>query len=91
MLKMLVGVPYIAETVHCGQSSRGAYEMIVFKNQEDHARIPIWVTNVPCGIVAGSKFVIENISGATIRHIKPSERFDKWQDEFSVNAVVIPV
>ena len=91
MLKANLNVVYVAEMVRVGKSMKGDYEMVLLKTNGDHARLPIWVKNVPSGIVEGGKFVIKEITGAGIRHIKPSERFDKWQDEFSIDAVVCPV
>ena len=92
MLKANLNTVYTADVVRAGISSRGMYEMVLLKAAgNDRARIPIWVENVPSGITEGSKFIIQRITGAGIRHIKPSERFDKWQDEFSIDAIVIPV
>lgn len=90
MLKANIDVVYTAEMVKSGISPRGPYEMVLFKSNGDHARLPIWVKNVPSGVVEGGKFVIKSITGAGIRHIKPSERYDKWQDEFSIDAVINP-
>ena len=91
MLKANVNVTYTAEMVRTGQSPRGEYEMVLLKTNGDHARLPIWVKNVPSGVVEGGKFIIAQITGAGIRHIKPSERYDKWRDEFSIEAIVQPV
>lgn len=92
MLKANVNTIYTAELVRKGISSKGHYEMVLLKAAgNDLARIPIWVENIPCGIEQGMKFRIAEITGAAIRHIKPSDRFDKWQDEFSLTAVVVPV
>lgn len=92
MLKAEVNIVYTAELVRAGISPRGEYEMVLIKSPgSDRTRIPIWVKNVPSGVVEGGKFVINAITGAAIRHIPPSGRFDKWQDEFSIDAVVMPV
>ena len=92
MLKAELNVTYTAEMVRVGTNIRGEYEMVLIKaSGTDKARIPIWVKNVPSGIVEGGKFVINAITGASIRHIPPSESFDRWQDEFSIDAVVSPV
>lgn len=91
MLKVNVNVTYTAELVRCGQSTKGNYEMVLLRGNNNKDRIPIWVKNVPCGVAEGSRFIIQEITGAGIRHIKPSDRFDKWQDEFSIDAIVIPV
>lgn len=91
MIKAEIGITYTAELVRAGVSSRGEYEMVLIKAPgNNRSRIPIWVKNVPSGVAEGSKFVIEAITGASIRHIPPSERFDRWQDEFSIDAVVTP-
>ena len=92
MLKTNINTVYTAKTIYSGTSSKGDWEMVVMEAEgSDKARMPVWIVNVPSGITEGSKFMIESITGAAIRHIKPSERFDKWQDEFSINAVVKPV
>ena len=92
MLKINVNVTYTAEFFRAGTNVRGEYEMVVLKAEgNDRARIPIWVKNVPCGVEEGGKFKIAEITGAGIRHIPPSDRFDKWQDEFSLDAVLMPV
>ena len=91
MLKVNVNVTYTAEMVRYGQSPRGEYEMVLLKGNSNNDRIPIWVKNVPSGVEEGRRFIIQEITGAGIRHIKPSDRFDKWQDEFSIDAIVIPV
>lgn len=92
MLKADLNTIYTAEKVRVGTSKRGDYEMILIKaSGNDYSRMPIWVSNTPSGVVEGGKFVISAIEGASIRHIKPSVRFDKWQTEFSINAVVVPV
>ena len=90
MLKAKTNTIYTAEKIHRGTNLRGEYEMILFTVAGDHARLPIWVKNVPCGVEEGKKFTIDVIEGAGIRHIKPSERYDKWQDEFSIDAIVSP-
>lgn len=83
---------YTAKLVKSGISSKGAWEMIVLEaDGKDRARIPLWVQNVPSGVMMGGKFIISEILGARIRHIKPSDKFDKWQDEFSLDAIVQPV
>lgn len=91
MLKVNVNVTYTADMVRYGQSPRGEYEMVLLRGLASNDRIPIWVKNVPSGIVEGGRFVIQEITGAGIRHIKPSERYDKWQDEFSIDAIIVPV
>jgi hypothetical protein len=91
MLKANLNTTYVADIVRTGTSIHGEYEMVLLKVNGDHARLPIWVQNVPCGIVEGGKFVIENILGVGIRHVPPSERYDKWQDEFSIEAIVKPI
>lgn len=92
MLKAEINVTYTAEMVRAGVSSRGEYEMVLIKSPgADRTRIPIWVKNVPSGITEGGKFVINAITGASIKHIPPSASFDRWQDEFSIDAVVMPV
>lgn len=92
MLKVKVDVVYTAELYRAGTSVRGEYEMVLLKaDGKDRARIPIWVQNVPCGVSEGSKFKIKEIVGAGIRHIPPSDSFDRWQDEFSLDAVLMPV
>ena len=92
MLDARIDAVYTAEVVKTGTSKLGDYEMILLKaGGNDLARIPIWVKNVPSNVTQGSKFIIKEILGARIRHIKPSDRFDKWQDEFSIDAIVQPV
>lgn len=91
MLNASVGTVYTANKVHKGESSKGAWELIVMEAEgKDRARLPIWVQNVPCNIVEGMKFTIACINGVSIKHIKPSEKYDKWQDEYSIDAVVVP-
>lgn len=92
MLKAEINVVYTAEMVRAGTNRRGEYEMVLIKSPgNDPTRIPVWVKNVPCGVVEGGKFVINAITGASIKHFPPSDRFDKWQTEFSIDAVVAPV
>ena len=92
MLKAELNVVYTAEMVRAGTNVRGDYEMVLIKaTGSDPTRIPIWVKNVPCGVVEGGKFIINSITGAAIRHIPPSANYDKWQDSFSIDAVVMPV
>lgn len=91
MLNAKIDTVYTADKVHKGTSVKGEWELIVLKAEgSDKARLPIWVQNVPCNITEGMKFTIAMISGASIKHIKPSEKFDKWQDEYSIDAYVLP-
>lgn len=91
MLKASVNEIYTATKVYKGTSVKGDYELIVLEAEgNDRARMPIWVQNVPCNIVEGMRFTIAAINGASIRHIKPSDKFDKWQDEYSIDAYVLP-
>lgn len=83
---------YTAKFIKTGVSSKGAWELIVIEaHGKDRARIPLWVQNVPSGVVEGGRFSIASIVGARIRHIKPSNRYDKWQDEFSLDAYITPI
>lgn len=92
MLNAFVNEVYTAHKVHKGVSVKGAWELIVLEaDGKDRARLPIWVQNVPCNIVEGAKFTIAAINGVSIKHRKPTEKFDKWQDEYSIDAYVLPV
>lgn len=91
MLNININETYVATKVHKGTSAKGAWELIVVQGKSRNDRLPIWVQNVPCNIVEGAKFAIAAINGASIKHFKPTEKFDKWQDEFSIDAVVMPV
>ena len=91
MLNANINEVYTATKVHSGTSSKGPWELIVLEGKTKNDRLPIWVQNVPCNIVEGAKFAIAAINGASIKHIKPSDKYDKWQDEFSIDAVVMPI
>ena len=91
MLNANINEVYTASKVHKGTSSKGAWELIVLEGKSNNDRLPIWVQNVPCNIVEGMKFIIDIIDGVNIRHIKPNAKYDKWQDEYSINAYVSPV
>lgn len=90
MLNANIHEVYTATKVHSGTSAKGPWELIVLEGKSNNDRLPIWVENVPCNIVQGMKFCIAHISGVNIKHIKPSDRYDKWQDEYSIKATVIP-
>ena len=91
MLNANINETYVAGKVHSGVSEKGPWELIVLEGKSRNDRLPIWVQNVPCNIVEGAKFAIAAISGVSIKHRKPTEKYDKWQDEYSIDAVVIPV
>lgn len=91
MLNANINQVYTANKVHSGVSKKGPWELIVLEGASNNDRLPIWVQNVPCNIVEGMKFIINVIDGVSIKHIKPNERYDKWQDVYSINAYVTPV
>lgn len=92
MLKAEVNAVYTAERVRSGVSKRGVYELVVIKaSGNDPTQIPIWVKNIPCGVVEGGKFTIHAITGASIKNIPPSEKYERWQMQFGIDAYVTPV
>lgn len=91
MLNANINEVYTATKVHSGTSAKGPWELIVLEGKSNNDRLPIWVDNVPCNIAQGMKFTISLISGVNIKHKKPTEQYNKWQDEYSINAFVVPV
>lgn len=91
MITANINTIYKASKVYSGESSKGKYELIVLEGASRNDRLPIWVKNIPCNVEAGMEFVIAHIESVNLRHIKPNDKYDKWQDEYSINATVMPV
>lgn len=90
MLKLDLNTGYTALRVRSGESSRGAWELIVVREDgKAKKEITIWATNGPSGVVEGQLFRIKNIS--SIKYGARKDNYGNWRDDVSIEAEVEPM
>ena len=90
MVKLDLMTGYKAERARSGDSSRGAWELIVVKeNGRAKKEITIWVNNKPSGVTEGSMFRITRIT--SIKYGARRDSNNNWRDDVSVEADVEPM
>ena len=91
MIDISVGSVYTADHVASGTSDRGAWELIVLRENskgKTKKSITLWPSKTPSGVTSGSQFVIDDIT--RIKYGAKKGKDGQWRDDVSVYCVLHP-
>lgn len=91
MVEVHQGGEYTAYRVRAGRSSRGAWELVVVRDEgKAHQELTIFPANLPSGVEEGQRFTVQAISGLKFKKRKDGD--GEWTKyDLSVNAIIKPV
>lgn len=89
MTSVRQGGNFTAKRCRSGVSSRGAWELITFSDNNGRNEITIWVMNTPSGVKEGQQFHIDDIIEVKFGMKKNTN--DRWQPQCSIDAVVTAI
>lgn len=83
------GMNYTAQRVRSGSSPKGQWELISVVDNRGKNPITVYVRNMPCGVVEGQKFNVEELF--SVKYGFKKDKFEKWQPSISCEATVHPI